>query len=830
MSEPSMHGRLRHRAEGSSNRFQFECLEDRRLLAAVQFLESGVLEVACCDLPETMQADYAVDSEFSAKVYGSGALDQREQLVSGGAMISRAAGGQIAPSLGFEIPTHSPNGIALQNANAKDIAGGTFRTAYEIGDLNGRVVLSDSVSKDDRVDIFSFRLVQDSSIAIDLRGLTDDADLYLYNGDQQFVSGSVTSRSLPEEITENLKADEYFLLVLGNDDAATDYEVQFSASPKSAQDAGNFFSSSFDLGGLDSTAIINESVGGDDPRDFFRFSIEQDSKIAVSVKNLSANVTLLIYDIDKNLIIRSSNSRLQDELANFEADAGDYFVRVNQAKGFVTDYRLDIEVSPADGRFEDVSYYGSSNDWNLNSINAPEVWAAGFRGDGVTVAVIDTGVDYEHTDLVDGLWVNVDEVAGNGIDDDGNGFVDDYYGWDFVDSDALPLDENGHGTHVAGTIGAARNGFGVTGVAYESSIMSIRVLDENGSGFYSDVSAGIYYAVNNGADIINLSLGGPPGSGLFSALEYAENNGVLVVASAGNESSSVPTYPASYSSNLTNLISVGAYDSSQSIAAFSNLVGGSGAVQVDAPGVNIASTYSNDRYARMSGTSMAAPHVAGLAALIIDANRGLDPHFVRELIISGAVNSIGQSDASGGIDAARSVYIAANSSDSSFAITSFESHLSSGSVSQGLGNGLTQVASHEDAICRANQAEADATPRADLLSRGVDPTNTPGQFIIGPLQGAVFTVDRNSPSDVKGSGLEFMSAPALQISDDSLSIDELFGNRFQVDLSIAEDIFDNDIFDNDSYRGLANQRVADDLSRDLQLQTVDAFFQDEGWL
>ena len=675
-----------------TNRFQFETLEDRRLLAAAPFFDANDLDVACCDFPVSDQAEFAT-SLLSYDAAGP-KLDRSTETTS---FLAKASASTA--SMGSQ---HLPAPEASsQEFVAQDIAGGTVRSAYEIGELNRVVNFSDSVSTTDRVDMFQFQLSQNSSIAIDLTGLSDDADLYLMNSSQQLVSRSVNSRSASEEITANLDAGEYYLLVYAYDDSATEYELQLSGTAKNSDDAGNFFAFASDLGILDSTAIINESVGGNDPRDFYRFSVEQDSSVAVSVGNLSANVTLLIYDSERNLVVRSSNSRLQDELAEFEAEAGEYFIRVNQAKGFVTDYRMDIDVSPADGRFDDVPDYGDSNDWNLNAINAPEVWAAGYTGDGVTVAVIDTGVDYEHSDLVNSLWVNVDEVAGNGIDDDGNGFVDDYYGWDFVDSDASPIDENGHGTHVAGTIGAARNGFGVTGVAYGSSIMSIRVLDEDGSGFYSDVAAGVYYAVNNGADIINLSLGGPPGSSLYTALQYAESNGVLIVSAAGNEASSVPTFPASYSSSLTNVISVGAYDSSQTIASFSNSVGGSNAIQVDAPGVNIASTYTNDRYARLNGTSMATPHVAGLAALIIDANQDLDPQSIRDIIVTGAVDSIDQSDSVGGIDAARSVYIAAtlggqaSSNASQFTSSAFSSN--------GFPTTLSQSQDDDgDAVCSIN--------------------------------------------------------------------------------------------------------------------------------
>ena len=305
-----------------------------------------------------------------------------------------------------------------------------------------------------------------------------------------------------------------------------------------------------------------------------------------------------------------------------------------------------------------MAYYGGNNEWNLNSINAPESWAQGYTGEGVVVAVIDTGVDWDHPDLVSQIWVNADEVAGNGIDDDRNGYVDDVRGWDFASSDNNPDDGNGHGTHVAGIIAADNNGTGATGVAYDASIMAVRVLGSDGSGTESAVAAGIRYAAQNGADIINLSLGGSFSSVIYAALQYAASLNVLVVAAAGNEYASTPSNPARSSATLSNVISVGAYSSSNSLASFSNDVGSSGAVQVDAPGVNVYSTYLNGRYATFSGTSMAAPHVAGLAALALSANSTLTASQLRTAIVNGTTRVISGSDSQGGINAAVTVALA----------------------------------------------------------------------------------------------------------------------------------------------------------------------------
>ncbi|MEZ6116119.1 MAG: S8 family serine peptidase [Pirellulaceae bacterium] len=155
-----------------------------------------------------------------------------------------------------------------------------------------------------------------------------------------------------------------------------------------------------------------------------------------------------------------------------------------------------------------MTYFGGANDWNLNAINAPEVWSQGYTGEGIVVAVVDTGVDWTHVDLASNIWTNADEIAGDGIDNDRNGYVDDVYGWNFANRNANVQDANGHGTHVAGTIASLRNGSGSTGVAHDAQIMPVKVLGNNGSGSDYAVSQGIRYAVDNGADVINLSLGG----------------------------------------------------------------------------------------------------------------------------------------------------------------------------------------------------------------------------------------------------------------------------------------------------------------------------------
>lgn len=248
-------------------------------------------------------------------------------------------------------------------------------------------------------------------------------------------------------------------------------------------------------------------------------------------------------------------------------------------------------------------------------------------GKGTVVAVIDTGVDYTHKDLADNIWVNEGEIPGNGIDDDGNGYVDDVHGVDFVEGDSDPMDEHGHGTHVAGIIAMTPGNGGGVGVAYGAKIMCVRAGQANGSFASTDIAKAIKYAADNGADVINMSFGGTGRSYLVeSALQDAFPSCVLVAA-AGNDGLlttdakqagylfTEDIYPAGYK----YVIGVMATDNNKSLAYFSNwdFKEGSGCeYEMAAPGVGIYSTLPGNRYACWSGTSMATPNVAAAAAIL----------------------------------------------------------------------------------------------------------------------------------------------------------------------------------------------------------------------
>lgn len=280
--------------------------------------------------------------------------------------------------------------------------------------------------------------------------------------------------------------------------------------------------------------------------------------------------------------------------------------------------------------FDDVPDRGG-NDWGADAVNAPEVWAKGYTGEGVVVAVLDTGVDRNHDDLKNNIWTNSGEIADNGRDDDGNGYIDDFYGWNFDGNNNSILDVDGHGTHVSGTIAAENNGFGVTGIAYDAQIMPVKVLDDFGSGSNTAVADGIYYAVDNGADVINLSLGGSfPTFEVEEAVKYASEQGVTVVMAAGNSGGQMPLYPARYADRYG--IAVGAIDEDKSLANFSNRAGSEELTYVTAPGVDIYSTLPDNKYDSYSGTSMATPHIAGVVALMLSANPSLDNNQIRQIL------------------------------------------------------------------------------------------------------------------------------------------------------------------------------------------------------
>jgi thermitase len=250
-------------------------------------------------------------------------------------------------------------------------------------------------------------------------------------------------------------------------------------------------------------------------------------------------------------------------------------------------------------------------------IGAEQAWDIETGSDKVTVAVIDTGIDYTHPDLQQNVWVNQAELNGKaGVDDDADGFVDDIYGYDFVNNDGDPMDDHGHGSHCSGTIGArGDDGKGIVGVNWNVKIMALKFLDHKGSGNLADAIKAIDFATAKGVDVMSNSWGGGQYSQLLEeSIKRARDKGILFVVAAGNDSNDndkLPSYPAAY--NVDNVLAVAAIDHSGQLASFSNH--GTTTVQIAAPGVDVYSSIPGG-YDSWSGTSMATPHVSGVAALV----------------------------------------------------------------------------------------------------------------------------------------------------------------------------------------------------------------------
>jgi len=302
------------------------------------------------------------------------------------------------------------------------------------------------------------------------------------------------------------------------------------------------------------------------------------------------------------------------------------------------------ETVPDDPRFDEL--YGLHNTGQSGGtpdadIDAPEIWDILTGGD-VVVGVIDTGIEHTHEDLIANMWINPGEVPGDGIDNEGNGFIDDIHGWDFLNDDNDPIDDNSHGTHVAGTIAAAgNNGLGVAGVNWKAKLMALKFLGAGGSGPTSDGIDALAYAIMMRRDFgVNVRLtsnswgSDAPSLALADMIAQSADEDMLFVAAAGNDArdtDATPHFPSSFTND--NIISVAATDRNDSRAGFSNF----GAVSVDlgAPGVSILSTVLDNGYGTKSGTSMATPHVSGVAALLWNFGPAENYREIRDVILIG---------------------------------------------------------------------------------------------------------------------------------------------------------------------------------------------------
>ncbi len=308
-------------------------------------------------------------------------------------------------------------------------------------------------------------------------------------------------------------------------------------------------------------------------------------------------------------------------------------------------YIVRAIATPNDPRFPEL--YGLNNTGQTGGtadadVDAIEAWDNSVGSSDIVVGVVDTGVDYDHEDLAANIWVNPAELPGNGLDDDGNGVIDDVHGFNAITGSGDPRDDNNHGSHCSGTIGAVgNNGIGVAGVNWQVTIMGLKFLNAGGSGTLEGAISAIDYAVaqrNAGVNLRVLSnswSGGGFSQGLLDAITAANDAGILFVAAAGNASNDndvIPTFPASY--EAPNVVAVAATDDNDLLAGFSSF--GATSVDLGAPGVDVLSTTIGNTYSVFSGTSMATPHVAGAAALVLSANDTLSVTELKDaLLLSG---------------------------------------------------------------------------------------------------------------------------------------------------------------------------------------------------
>jgi len=396
--------------------------------------------------------------------------------------------------------------------------------------------------------------------------------------------------------------------------------------------------------------------------------------------NFSDDLDLYLYQLNSSgteyFNIKSSEEPGSEEETLFKGIvAGDYVLQVSHFE--------DIDGIDGDAQFtialDAESYYEEAvipNDeyfdlqWHLinsgqaggldnEDILAPEAWNRRSTSPHITVAIIDSGIQLDHPDLINNIWNNSDEIYGNSIDDDGNGYIDDTYGWNFPASSPVPFAHE-HGTHVAGIIGAeGNNGIGVTGVSWDVQLMPLDVFNGTKGASDRDIIDAIYYAANNGADIINMSLGqtiknanlsdyelyDPYGYSLYyDALTYAVSKGITVVIAAGNNDLNNDMHlsiPAAFSEEIEGVISVAALSNSGDLTWYTNY---GSTVTIAAPGGNadgsvigeIISTVPNSDYYGISGTSMASPIVAGSAALVKAENKNLSPANIENILTNSA--------------------------------------------------------------------------------------------------------------------------------------------------------------------------------------------------
>ncbi|OUR96770.1 hypothetical protein A9Q84_10540 [Halobacteriovorax marinus] len=389
---------------------------------------------------------------------------------------------------------------------------------------------------------------------------------------------------------------------------------------------------------------LKEGVNKSALTSFKSMGVELDRSIILSAE------TLYVVKFDSNKSMKSMTTLLSNNPNIEYAEPNFIYEIVKPIKSFSIDSYVagvtgvDTEAyTPVDPKFRNL--WGLQNTGSNDpkggtglagaDIDALKAWAITKGDRSVRIAVIDTGIDYNHPDLKDQMWTNTAELNGTpGVDDDGNGYVDDIHGYDFANNDGDPIDGHSHGTHCAGTIGASHNDLGVAGIMADVEFVAVKFLTDSGSGSTEGAIKSIDYATKLNVDLMSNSWGGGGRSqALQDAIQRAADKGIVFTAAAGNSSTNNdqrPHYPSNY--DVKNVISVAATTSSDSLASFSCY--GRRTVHIAAPGHNILSTVKNGGYATYSGTSMATPHVSGAIGLLIAQEGRMDLGELRERLMA----------------------------------------------------------------------------------------------------------------------------------------------------------------------------------------------------
>ena len=527
-------------------------------------------------------------------------------------------------------------------------------------DGSGSIAIESSIEGDleavGDLDWFKVELEADKSYSFDLVGITlDDPFLILRDANGSMITSDDDSgEGMGSRIIFSPESSGIFYL------EASAYADQFTGKysisayentikPEPEPEPEDDHGATPDRSG---SIAIGSSIEGDleaaGDLDWFKVELEADKSYSFDLVGITLDDPFLILrDANGSMITNDDDSGegMGSRIIFSPESSGNFYLEASSyADQFTGQYLISAEEAPPlpagyspENGYGHVSIkrsfeklLGSSLDdavelggnlWGLDNIEAPEVWAdsrnfSGVTGSGAIIAVVDTGVDLDHPEFEGRIT----------------------QGFDFVDNDNIADDGEGHGTHVAGTIAGENDGKGITGVAPDASIMPIRVLDDEGYGYTSDIIAGIRWAANNGADVINLSLGGGSFSqAMADAVAYASDMGSVVVMAAGNDAGRSPIYPAAHAE--THGIAVGAVDQEKSLAGFSNRSGYTSLDYVTAPGVDIFSSIPNGNYDYYSGTSMAAPHVAGIAALLKSYDKSLTAEEIENLVTITAENN-----------------------------------------------------------------------------------------------------------------------------------------------------------------------------------------------